>query len=285
MRPRWIAAGLALASFAATHGEACKRRLRDLIPPAGERAELEDTLLDIVEQLEDCVEVGAGPKEERHAKLVKALARWDELRTTALAAPPPKAMTVPPEEYRLILESIDDLAQSTRRAWDAGDLAEAERQEVALQHVVGELYGSNPGKISMSRAVHYTVTTFEWLPPLATTTVDAWNVRAELLHLRLNRWVGEVGADADKLGMLRLLRSGVAGLRFRLAGVGDRKDAGAEPLRTLYVAEATAAIKDLDALAKRAPGAVLRASWSRKGVPKDLQALPPREAYPGLDRP
>lgn len=285
MRRPWIVAGLVLASLAATSGEACRRRLRDLVPPEDERTELETTLLSIVVQFEDCVEGPAGTEAERRAQLEAALARWDELYAAARDAAPPAAMTASPEEYRLVLDSIDDYARRTRAAWTTGDKAEVKRQEVALQHVVGELYGSNPGNISLSRAVHYTVTTFEHLPPLSPATAREWKVRADLLHLRLERWRQDVGAGAGALGSLRLLRSGVGGLLARLEAVANPDDAGAEPMRSLYVQEVTATLKDLDALAVRAPGAVLRASWSKNGVPEDLRSLPPRETYPALDRP
>lgn len=283
LRARVALALLALASLGASAAGACDRRLRDLLPAEETRTPIEARLLTFVQELEACVfQLSEEPPGERREK---ALTAWEELYAEARETEPSSAMAVSPEEYRLILESVAGYARRLRAAWSTGDAEAAKRHEYNLQHVVLELYGSNPGRISKARAVHYTVTTFDHLPPPTPISIREWQVRARLLQLRFERWCAEIGANADHLGSVRLLRSGLAGLRARLDAIANPTDVGAEPLRWFLGSEVQAAVQDLAMLALRAPGAVLRASWSRNGVPKDLQVVPPRDKYPTLDRP
>jgi hypothetical protein len=243
-------------------GLACRRRLANIFPEGKPRNPTETLLLGISQDLESCLEVGEGTREAREARLTKALERWRIFYRDSRTSPPTPELDTP--DYTLVLGSIQGymrrigkLKGSARRA-----------QEVAVQHVFGELYGVLPGRARPLDVIIYTAQTLGDLPPPRGKSLEDWRVRLELLHRRTRRWLETASSAVHQLASLKpalasleSIREGLDQLHLKVQTAGAQADAASYLDR--FDQDRKHLLKNLFAL----PEEAFQLTWLRRAAP------------------
>lgn len=274
-----------LLAALAPAGSACRRRIADILPDEGPRNRFEEDLFGILPALEDCVEKTGRANAEPDSRFEELWNRWRAFYEKSADSGP--ETVVAGEEYRLIMVSIDDYFRRTRSAWRAGNVREARRQEVALQHVIGELYGVNPGRMSAINMIRYTLETLDHLPDPTPESAAAWRTRLRLVQLRfdteLKRHITENPEveGLERLGAVRLFRDSLKTWR-RLVDddLAGATGPGAEPLRTVASKEAAGMRKPMMSLWFQLISRLQGAAWYRKGIPDRFLQIPEIDGLP-----
>lgn len=267
---------LVLGGLLASSSRACKRRIEDFLPSRTPKTEFETGLFTVAKGLEVCYEYTFGATEERRQKGQEALALWDGFFERYRAAPPP-GVTVEASEYALVLTSLDHYMDRIREANGRGDMAEAMVQSVAFQHVVGELYGTNPGQVSRLNSLVYTTETLAHILDVTAASVPAWRNRLQLARLRLEGWVTSSELEAaPRLRWVHKVRAHL-GQVSRLGELGSilERDAAPQPALRFYGEEARTAAADLTRAVHYLKADITAIQWNPGQLPRFLDPEDP----------
>lgn len=186
MVPRRALLLLTLPALLASSLQACRRRLENIYPGGQARNPTEQILLEITRDLESCLELGEGTREEQRARFRRALERWQAFHEEHRARPPTPELESP--DYVLVMTSINGYLERVRELGDQHEWADARVQSVAVQHVFGELYGVLPGRAAPVDNFLYTLDTLRHLPLPPARPLE-WRARLELMKRRLGAWL------------------------------------------------------------------------------------------------
>lgn len=256
-------------------GHACRKRLADILAGGGEFPPFVARILEVSRTLQTSFERGIYHKERKLEAARGALAEFRSLRREFPVRP--EGIEIPGDEYPLVLETLAGYFDRLEPLLEEATFQKASGLAVEIQHILGELFGENPGSTGPLQALGFTLQTLQQLPPLGPASRREWEVRVELARKRFDRW--RAGAQPPGVAEMRTVQA----LDERIRGLEDQLvanralqgDAAPQPTRSRLQQEILHGRGGANRVLMRLQGQMVTLAWKPGALKAFLREEPP----------